>query len=166
MRNIQTTQNATATLFANNVLEESFEADPLSDLQRILEQVQELNQKYNTKDEQKLYNNKFTTNSCSDSDSDIEHFNSHHHRHSLKTIDVSLNDSGELNLDNLRTEINNAENEYIKIRVPSDVDLRDIDLRVEDSDCENKNNVNNNNNNSEQKKRTRNREKTIAEYFV
>ena len=71
-----------------------------------------------------------------------------------------------MNLDNLRTEINNAENEYIKIRVPSDVDLRDIDLRVEDSDCENKNNVNNNNNNSEQKKRTRNREKTIAEYFV
>ena len=163
MRNIQTTQNATATLFANNVLEESFEADPLSDLQRILEQVQELNQKYNTKDEQKLHNNKFTTNSCSsssDSDSDIEHYSSNH-RHSLKTIDVSLNDSGELNLDNLRTEINNAENEYNKIRVPSDVDLRDIDLRVEDSDCENKNN-----NNNEQKKRTRNREKTIAEYFV
>lgn len=162
MRNSQAVQNAT-TLFANNVVEESFEADPLSDLQKILEQVEEWNQKYNTKDEQKLYS-KFTSCSSSDSDSDIENYNSHHRRHSLKTIDVALNDSGELNLDNLRTEINNAENEYIKIRVPSDVDLRDIDLRVEDSD--NENNSTSNKNNTEQRKKIRDREKTIAEYFV
>ena len=156
MRNNQSAQDTT-TLFADNVLVQSFEADPLSDLQKILEQVQEWNQKYNTKDEQKLYDDI----SGSDSDSDNEHYNcNNHHRHSLKTIDVALNDSGELNLDNLRSEINNAENEYIKIRVPSDVDLRDIDLRVEDGDNENKNNG------TEQKKKTRNREKTIAEYFV
>ena len=144
MRSIRAEENA-MTVFADNVLEESFVTDPLSDLQKILKEVEELNQKYNTKDEQKLY--KFI---------DI--------KNCVKTIDISFNDSGELNLDNLRTEINNSGNEYIKIRVPSDVDLRDIDLNVDGSD-DNKID-NNNNNNDEQKKKTRDREKTIAEYFV
>jgi len=117
------------------------DSNPLHDLQKILNEVEEWNANYNTRDERKLY--KFT---------DIETFR-------VKTIDLSFNDSGELDMDNLQNELNGAKYEYIKIRVPSDADLREINLNID-------NNNNNNNNNSMSKNTCGQEKKTIAEYFV
>eukprot|EP00111_Clytia_hemisphaerica_P000451 TCONS_00001278-protein len=139
MRNKYEHEN-TEPIFANNVLVEKREENPLNDLQKILNEVEEWNLKYNTRDERKLY--KFT---------DIEQCSR------VKTIDISLNESGELDIDNLQNEINKCKGGYIKIRVPSDVDLREINLNTTDS---------NNNNQDATMTKTKDSEKTIAEYFV
>lgn len=85
-----------------------------NDLQSLLEEVEKWNVDNNPEDLINLQRHfKFT---------DID-------KKRAKTIDVSLTDYGALDLNNLQNEIESCKDEYIKVRIPSDVDISDVTLR-------------------------------------
>ena len=84
-----------------------------------------------------------------DKNIDLSEHNNFTVKERAKSIDLAFDMHGELDLENLQTEINTCKEEYIKVRVPNDVDIIVVNKIDE-----------NNNNNIEI------RVKTIAEYFV
>lgn len=120
----------------NSESDEEMKVGNLDDLNKLLEEIQDWDMKNNEASHQKTEHYKFT---------DIS-------RNRAKTIELSYNKNGQLDLQNLQSEIDSCKDEYIKVRVPSDVD---ISYLLIDTDR---------NNNSECRRRER--AKTIAEYFV
>ena len=107
----------------------------INDLGKLLEEVQEWELK-NSEEIKNQRQYKFT---------DIK-------RERAKTIELALNRDGQLDLEILQSEINSCKEEFIKVRVPSDVDISSIVINTDP----------NNNTNCKRKERS----KTMTEYVV
>lgn len=83
-------------------------------------------------------------------------------RERAKSIDLCYDKNGLIDVAQLKHKIQRCNSEFIKVRIPSDADISNIDPFIYDEQqCPDQNN-----NNTTTKTKRKERPKTIAEYFV